>query len=104
MFAGIHGQNLSDGLSLAEFAYSFSPFVEEVWPGTVVIDVEGCGLCFGSPYELATIIAKQSCGSRQTGGLETGVNVALAANPDAAIHAARSCRGITFTTSGEELT
>lgn len=104
MFAGIHAQNLSDGLSLAEFAYSFSPFVEEVWPGTVVIDVEGCGLCFGSPYELATIIAKQACAATQTGGLETRVNVALAANPDAAIHAARHCPGITFTTSGEELT
>jgi protein ImuB len=104
MFAGIHGQNLSEGLSLAEFAYSFSPFVEEVWPDTVVIDVEGCGLCFGSAYELATIIAKQACASRQAGGLGTSVNVALAANPDAAVHAARRCAGITFTTAGEELT
>ncbi len=104
MFAGIHAQNLSDGLSLAEFAYSFSPFVEEVWPDTVVIDVEGCGLCFGSAYELATIIAKQACASKQTGGLGTSVNVALAANPDAAIHAARRCAGITFTTAVEELT
>jgi protein ImuB len=103
MFAGIYAQNLADGLSLAEFAYSFSPFVEEVWPDTVVIDVEGCGLCFGSPYELATIIAKQAGASQQAGGLEARVNVALAANPDAAIHAARGCRGITFTSSGEEL-
>jgi protein ImuB len=104
MLAGIHGQNLSDGLSLAEFAYSFSPFVEEVWPDTVVIDVEGCGLCFGSPYELATIIAKQAGASKRAGGLAAWVNVALAANPDTAIHAARRCRGITFTAAGEELT
>ncbi len=104
MFAGIHAPNLSDELSLAEFAYSFSPFVEEVWPDTVVIDVEGCGLCFGSPYELATIIAKQACAAKQTGGLEARVNVALAANPDAAVHGARRCAGITFTTAGEELT
>jgi protein ImuB len=104
MFAGIHAQNLSGELSLAEFAYSFSPFVEEVWPDTVVIDVEGCGLCFGSPYELAIIIAKQAGVSKETGGLGTSVNVALAANPDAAIHAARRCAGITFTTAGEELT
>jgi protein ImuB len=103
MFAGIHGQNIS-GLSLAEFAYSFSPFVEEVWPDTVVIDVEGCGLCFGSPYELATIIAKQAAASKPAGGLGSRVNVALAANPDAAIHAARRCAGITFTAAGEELT
>ena len=104
MFAGIHGQNLSDGLSLAEFAYSFSPFVEEVGPDTVVIDVEGCGLCFGSPYELATIIAKQACESKQSGGLAARVNVALAANPDAAIHAAKFFSGITFSAPEEELT
>jgi protein ImuB len=104
MFAGIHGQNLSDGLSLAEFAYSFSPFVEEVGPDTVVIDVEGCGLCFGSPYELATIIAKQACESKQSGGLTARVNVALAANPDAAIHAAKFFSGITFSAPEEELT
>jgi protein ImuB len=104
MFAGIHGQNLSDGLSLAEFAYSFSPFVEEVGPDTVVIDVEGCGLCFGSPYELATIIAQQACASKQSGGLAARVNVALAANPDAVIQAAKFFSGITFSAPGEELT
>ncbi|MEP6743611.1 MAG: hypothetical protein ABJB61_14020, partial [bacterium] len=104
MFAGIHGQNLSDGLSLAEFAYAFSPYVEETGPNTVVIDVEGCALRFGSPYELATVIAKQACAPKQSGGLECQLNIALAANPDAAIHAARFCRGITFTAPGEELT
>jgi protein ImuB len=104
MFAGIHAHNLSGGLSLAEFAYSFSPFVEEVWPHTVVIDVEGCALLFGSAYELATVIAKQACAPKQSGGLDCPVNIALAANPDAAIHAARRCRGITFTAAGEELT
>jgi protein ImuB len=103
MFAGIHGQNLSDGLSLAEFAYSFSPFVEEVWPDTVVIDVEGCALLFGSAYELATVIAKQAGAPKQSGGLAARVNVALAANPDTAVHAARRCRGITFIALGEEL-
>ncbi len=104
MFAGIHGQNLSDGLSLTEFAYSFSPFVEEVCLDTVVIDVEGCALQFGSAYELATVIAKQAGAPKQSGGLATRVNIALAANADTAIHAARHCRGITFTAAGEELT
>src|SRR6266446_3058587 len=93
--AGILGQNLSDGLSLAEFAYSFSPFVDEVWPDTVVIDVEGCALQFGSAYELATVIAKKAGAPKQSGGLAARVNIALAANPDAAVHAARRCRGIT---------
>ena len=104
MFAGIHGQNPSGELSLADFAYSFSPYVEEVWPHTVVIDVEGCALRFGSAYELATVIAKQAAAPPQTGGLGAQVNVALAAHPDTAIHAARRCKGITFTAAGEELT
>ncbi|MEP6912488.1 MAG: hypothetical protein ABI923_07025 [bacterium] len=104
MFAGIHAQNLSGELSLAEFAYSFSPYVEEVWPDTVVIDVEGCALRFGSAYELATVIAKQAGAPKQSGGLAARANIALAANPDVAIHAARHCGGITFTAAGEELT
>ena len=90
--------------SLAEFAYAFSPLVEETAPDTVVIDVEGCALRFGSTYELANEIAKQANESKESGGLGSKVNVALAANPDAAIHAAKFCRGITFTAPGEELT
>ena len=107
MFVCIHGQQLpaevSGASSLAEFAYTFSPLVEETTPNTVVIDVEGCALRFGSAYELANEIAKQAKAKRP-GGLGCKVNVALAANPDAAIHAAKFCRGVTFTASGEELT
>ena len=90
-------------LSLPEFAYAFSPLVEEVDSHTVVMDVEGCALLFGSTYELANQIAKQAK-SKEPGGLGHQVNVALAANPDAAIHAAKFCRGVTFTAPGEELT
>jgi protein ImuB len=89
--------------SLAEFAYAFSPLVEETAGDTVVIDVEGCALRFGSAYELANEIAKQAK-SKEAGGLGCKVNVALAANPDAAVHAAKFCPGVTFTAPGEELT
>ncbi|HEV7474464.1 MAG TPA: hypothetical protein VGN90_10480 [Pyrinomonadaceae bacterium] len=88
---------------LAEFAYAFSPLVEETAPDTAVIDVAGCELQFGSVYELANEIAKQAK-SKEAGGLGCRVNVALAANPDAAIHAAKFCPGVTFTAPGEELT
>jgi protein ImuB len=98
--AGLPGR---EPLSLAEFAYAFSPVVEEVGPDTVVMDVEGCTLRFGSHYELAKQIAKEAK-SKGPGGLGCKVNVALAANPDAAIHAAKFCPGITFTAPGEELT
>jgi protein ImuB len=103
MFASIYGQHILELVSLEEFAYSFSPLVEETESNVVVIDVEGCALRFGSDYELANQIAKQSK-SKAPGGLGCKVNVALAANPDAAIHAAKFCPGVTFTAPGEELT
>jgi protein ImuB len=103
MFASIYAQNIPAPVSLAGFAYAFSPLVEEVDPDTVVIDVEGCGLWFGSAYELAAQIAKQA-DSKEAGGIGCKVNVALAANPDAAIHAAKFCEGVTFTAAGEEMT
>jgi len=117
MFACIYAQQIpaevsgtSAGLpvrqphSLAEFAYAFSPLVEETASDTVVIDVEGCALRFGSTYELANEIAKQARQAKEFGGLGCGANVALAANPDAAIHAAKYFKGITFISPGEELT
>jgi protein ImuB len=87
-----------------EFAYGFSPLVEEVRAGTVVIDIDGCELLFGSPYQLAREISERAKKSRAEGGLESPVSVAIAANPDAAIHAATNLQGITFVSPGEELT
>jgi protein ImuB len=104
MFAGLYSQQIPAEVSLAEFAYAFSPFVEKTAADTVVIDVEGCELLFGSAYELARDIVKSAAQKRISGGLESKVNVALAANPDAAIHAAKFCKGLTFTAAGEELT
>jgi protein ImuB len=104
MFACIHVWKLPAALSLTDFAYGFSPVVEEVRPGTAVIDVDGCELLFGSAYELANEIAQRAQKSQTEGGLETTVSVAVAANPDAAIHAATHLKGITFVSPGEELT
>ena len=95
MFACVFAPQVPADLSLPEFAYGFSPLVEEVRTGTVVIDVEGCELLFGSPYQLAKEVSER---------LETPANVAIAANPDAAIHAATHLQGITFVSPGEELT
>ena len=104
MFASINAPKIPVGLSLREFAYSFSPIVEETRGDTVVIDVEGCELLFGSAYQLANKVVLRAKGSKTHGGLETTVSVALAANPDAAIHAATRLKGITFVSPGEELT
>lgn len=104
MFACIVAPDLRLEISLADFAYRFSPLVEETKLNTVIIDVEGCELLFGSAYQLATAIVEQSKNSKSKGGLETKVNVALAANPDAAMHAAVCLNGITFVAPNEELT
>jgi len=104
MFACIFGKGITGGVSLAEFATAFSPRVEETAVDTVVIDAEGCELLFGSAYELANQIAKCAARPKESAGLGCKVNVALAGNPDAAIHAARFFQGITVISSGEELT
>src|SRR6266567_2694534 len=104
MFACIYGQNIKENLPLADFAYAFSPLVEETKPDTVVIDVEGCELLFGSAYELANEVALRAGKSELAGGIDCQVNVAIASNPDAAIHAATLLKGITFISPGEELT
>lgn len=104
MFACIYAPEIPANLSLLEFAYSFSPIVEETRGGTVVIDIEGCELLFGSAYQLANEIASRAKKSGTEGGLESAVSVAIAANPDAAIHAATRLQGITFVSPGEELT
>lgn len=90
--------------SLAEFAYAFSPMVEELCSDTIVLDVAGCDLLFGSAYELANEISKCAQKPAVIGGLEAKINVALAENPDAAIHAAKNFEGITFISPGEEPT
>lgn len=104
MFACIYSENVPPDLSLTDFAYAFSPLVEETKAGTVVIDIDGCELLFGSPYQLAKEVARRAKQATTSGGLGTTVNVAVAANPDAAIHAATRLPGITFVSPGEELT
>jgi protein ImuB len=104
MFACIYGKTIvNDGL-LSDFAYGFSPLVERTSANTVVIDVDGCELLFGSAYELAKDVACRATKSKEAGGVATQVNVALAGNPDTAVYAARFFEGITFISPGEELT
>ena len=104
MFTCIYCPSGSNEGVLANFAYSFSPLVEATAPNTVLLDVDGCELRFGSAYELANEIARHAVRSAAVGGLGSRVNVALAGNPDTAVFAAKFFKGITFIASGEELT
>lgn len=103
MFACIYAPSIQDE-ALLDFAFAFSPLVEMAKTDTAVIDVEGCELLFGSAYGLATEIARRAPRIKLEGGLETRVQVALAANPDVAIHAATNLPGVTFVSPDEELT
>jgi len=112
MFACIYGQispktGSSDEArqSLLDLAFTFSPLVEQTSDETVVLDISGDELLFSSPNNsdgnwtrnLGDEIARRA----QQVGLK--VNVSVAANPDAAIHAARSFKGVTIIPAGAEL-
>jgi len=104
MFACIYYHDSAGDVALRDFAYTFSPLVEATAPGTVVLDIAGCELLFGSAYQLENQIAARAQKPGSLGGLGGEVNVAVAANPDTAIHAARYFQGVTFIAAGEELT
>ena len=82
MFACVHSREKNCKALLVDCAYAFSPLVEETADDTVVLDIEGCELLFGSHPEIAKEIA------RYAARLGLKINVAVAQNPDAAIHAA----------------
>ena len=92
----IHSKQEVCGALLVNCAYAFSPLVEETGVDTVTLDIEGCDLLFGSPREIAKAIARHA----EQLGLKA--NVAVAGNPDVAIHAARCFSNITVITPGNE--
>jgi protein ImuB len=96
MFACIYSLDLKNSTALVNCAYAFSPLVEETTDSTVVLDIDGCELLFGSPREIAKEIARHAAEQ----GLK--VNVAVALNPDSAIHAARYFTGITIIDSAKK--
>jgi len=91
MFACLHGTG-----NLAAVAFDFSPLVEQTAPDTVTCDVDGLDRLFGAAQELASAMARRAT--------EAGVeaSIALAANPDAAICAARGFRGVSLIPQGDE--
>jgi len=91
MYAALHAPgNLPVLLACASH---FSPLIEELPPDTVVFDIRGLRLIFGPPEEIAAEI------DRRVG---VHAHVALASNPDAAVHAARGIRGVTVIAPNRE--
>ena len=82
--------------ALLNCAQSFSPRVEDVAPDTVIVDLAGLESLFGPLPKIARCLAQ--------GASELGLecNVAVAANPDTAMLAARGFSGVTVIPEGKE--
>jgi len=78
---------------LLECAQYFSPHIEQTTADTVVLRIDGLGPLFGSPDQLATAIANR---------IGIPANIAIATEPDTAIHAARGINGVTVIPPGSE--
>src|SRR5882762_9335602 len=119
MFASIYGRAVpKSGFQgdarqlLINLAFTFSPLIEQTTTDTVVLDVAGQDLLFGSPAnqgsavdENAEIDSARALASeivRRAAQLGFKVNVSVAANPDAAVHSARSSPGVTVIPPGQE--
>ncbi|MGD0201449.1 MAG: hypothetical protein ABSD27_11925 [Bryobacteraceae bacterium] len=96
MYAAVHAVEEVSGARLVECASDFSPYVEETGPGTVTISIAGLARLFGSPQEVGEAIA------RRAAELGLKVNVALAENPDLAVHGALGFAGVTVMGPGQE--
>jgi protein ImuB len=82
--------------ALLDCAQSFSPRVEDAAPDTIVLDLLGMELLFGSISKIARDLACRAF------DLGLTANVAIAANPDTAVIAARGIRGVTVIPEGKE--
>ena len=91
MYACLHGHG-----NLTALAFEFSPMVEQTAPDTVTFDAAGLERLFGPVQDIATAVIRRA---NQTG---VKANLALAANPDAAICAARGFNGISILPQGDE--
>jgi len=89
-------QENSAHAALLDCAQLFSPCIEDAGCDTIVLDLAGMESLFGSLPKIAHDIAR--CASDL--GLEA--NVAVAANPDTAVIAARGFPGITVIAEGKE--
>lgn len=81
---------------LLDCGHGFFSRVESTAPGTITADLTGTERLYGTPKQIADQLRSRAvkCGFQ--------VNVALASNPDTALHAARGLSGITVIPEGEE--
>src|SRR5580692_7662821 len=95
MFACLHAPACEQEKLLA-LASSFSPLVENTAHGMAVFSIAGLGRLIGTAQQIAAAIARS--------GVDAGMqaNLAISADPDTAVLAARHLRGITLIPPGRE--
>ena len=89
-------QEASAHAALLDCAQSFSPEVEDTAPGTVLLNLAGLEPLFGPLSKISRELA------RRASRMELEANVAVAANPDAAVLAAHGFPGVTLISEGRE--
>jgi len=95
MFAAIHGAP-GDSERLLKLAQEFSPQVEQTAADTVALDADGLERIHGLPQQIAAALARRAAER----GLQA--SVAIAANLDTAVHAARGFAGVSVIPYGDE--
>lgn len=89
-------QEVSAHAALLDCAQSFSPDVEDTAPGTVLLNLAGLEPLFGPPAKIARELGQRA------EQMDLNANVAVAANPDAALLAAHGFPGVTLIPEGRE--
>lgn len=89
-------QEASAQAALLDAAQSVSPRVEKTAADTVLLDLQGMEALYGPPQKIAKVIAERVT------ALGLQARVAVAANPDAALAAARGFGGVTVIPPGRE--
>ena len=82
--------------SLLALASSFSPLVEDTAPGVVIFSILGLGKLIGSAEAILEAIMRAGAAMGIQG------NLAISADPDTAVLAAKFIRGITLIPAGKE--
>jgi len=89
-------QEAAADAALLDLGLAFSPRVEAIAPDTVTFDGSGLEQLFGAPETIARNLV------RRASALGFKTQVGVAANIDAAVHAARGFRGITVIPEDQE--
>ena len=89
-------QENSAHAALLDVAHAFTPRVEDTASDTLLLDLAGLERLYGAPATMARDLASR------VNAVALEANIALAANPEAALHAARGFSGTTVLPAGEE--